>query len=162
MHSQAITLGSHRRMAAWEVTETYRRDLVVWLQDEGWRDICHCPCVEPSPLWPNLNLHWPNEPHSLYPGDSLGLCCASPNLCTARGSFSGKQLALTPSEVILKKTLKVLQVPSKWWLCLTRVAPDSALAPNLNLHLHGEHHLLHSGDSLRTWLIQLEYHPRLF
>lgn len=112
MHSQALTLGSHRRMAAWEVTETYRRDLVVWLQDEGWRDICHCPCVEPSPLWPNLNLHWPNEPHSLYPGDSLGLCCASPNLCTARGSFSGKQLALTPSEVILKKLSKIYRSPA--------------------------------------------------
>lgn len=21
----------------------------MWLQDEGWRDNCHCPCVESSP-----------------------------------------------------------------------------------------------------------------
>lgn len=58
----------------------------MWLQGENWRDsryyLCvestSCEalgmwqpfCVDPAPTQPNLNLHWPGEPHLLHLGDS--------------------------------------------------------------------------------------------
>ena len=105
-HSQALTRGpgggQKVRGHQWHT----RRNQVIWLQGEGWRNEQHCPCIEPS-YYKARSLH-----HLSYvepsPSHSQIWACISlvntipptlitpwgathPTLCTAPGFFGSRQ-----------------------------------------------------------------------
>lgn len=117
------------------------------------------PVLNSLPSRPNLNLHWPGKLCLLQPSDSLGHCLTQ----------------LMPLEALLKvgsqPQVRLQSLLDNSWVSASprqtvsdlgmSYASNSALVPNLNLHLPGKHHSTHPSDSLRPWFTQLAYHPEL-